>query len=197
MASPVAFGPPADPDVTKDLDFGVIRLFGRLYFSLDPNDVIVLPDSATVSVEGPERPTPTPTPTPTPKPTPTPTPLPSPTPIPSPTPAPTPTTGCISNGCHLNNKCKLTVTVIDAPKDVIGYTRYVTFTWTHDNQCADCGGQNVVISNGGTKLRQLGLGASPATVDLEPPHYQGLRTAGGTITVTCAGNCGVSASAPF
>jgi hypothetical protein len=189
VASPVAFGPPADPDVTKDLDFGVTRLFGRLYFSLDPNDVIVLPDSATVSVEGQERPTPTPTPTPTP--------LPSPTPIPSPTPAPTPTTGCISNGCHLNNKCKLTVTVIDAPKEVIGYTRYVTFTWTHTNQRADCGGQNVVVSNGGTKLRQLGLESSPATVDLEHPFYNGLRTAGGTITVTCAGNCGFSASAPF
>jgi hypothetical protein len=85
VASSVAFGPPADPDVTKDLDFGVTRLFGRLYFSLDPNDVIVLPDSATVSVEGPERPSPTPTPTPT----------------------PTPATGCISNGCHLNNICKL------------------------------------------------------------------------------------------
>jgi hypothetical protein len=193
VASPVAFGPPADPDVTKDLDFGVTRLFGRLFFSLDPNDVIVLPDSATVSVEGPERPTPTPTPSPSP----TPTPLPSPTPIPSPTPAPTPTTGCISNGCHLNNKCKLTVTVIDAPKDVIGLTRYVTFTWTHTNKCADCNGQNVVISDRGVKLRELGLESSPATVDLEPPFYKGLRTAGGTITIVCAGNCGISASAPF
>jgi hypothetical protein len=183
VASPVAFGPPADPDVTKDLDFGVTRLFGRLHFSLDPNDVIMLPDSATVSVEGPERPSPTPTPTPSPTPTLTPT--------------PTPTTGCISNGCHLNNRCKLTVTVIDAPKDVIGYTRHVTFTWTHTNKCADCNGQNVVISDRGVKLRELGFGASPATVNLEPPHYTGLRTAGGTITVTCAGNCGLSASAPF
>jgi hypothetical protein len=56
VASPVAFGPPGDPDVTKALDFGVTRLFGRLYFSLDPSDQIVLTDSATVSVEGPERP---------------------------------------------------------------------------------------------------------------------------------------------
>ena len=195
VASPVAFGPPADPDVTKDLDFGVTRLFGRLYFSLDPNDVIVLPDSATVFVEGPERPTPTPTPTPSP--TPTPTPLPSPTPIPSPTPTPTPTTGCISNGCHLNNKCKLTVTVIDAPKNMFGITRYVSFTWTHTNKCADCGGQNVVISNpAGAKLVELGLESSPATVDLEPPVRR-IRTAGGTINVVCAGNCGISASAPF
>jgi hypothetical protein len=215
VASPVAFGPPADPDVTKDLDFGVTRLFGRLFFSLDPNDVIVLPDSATVSVEGPERPTPTPTPapsptptpapspTPTPAPSPTPTPAPSPTPTPTPSPTPTPTptatptTGCISNSCHLNDKCKLTVTVIDAPKDVIGLTRYITFTWTHTNQCADCGGQNVVVSNSGVKLRQLGLESSPATIDLEPPFYNGLRTAGGTITVTCAGNCGISASAAY
>ena len=45
MASPVAFGPPGDPDVTKALDFGVTRLFGRLYFSLDPSDQIVLTDS--------------------------------------------------------------------------------------------------------------------------------------------------------
>jgi hypothetical protein len=191
VASPVAFGPPADPDVTKDLDFGVTRLFGRLFFSLDPNDVIVLPDSATVSVEGPERPTPTPTPAPSPTPTPTPS------PTPTPTPTATPTTGCISNSCHLNDKCKLTVTVIDAPKDMIGLTRYITFTWTHTNQCADCGGQNVVVSNSGVKLRQLGLESSPATIDLEPPFYNGLRTAGGTITVTCAGNCGISASAAY
>jgi Divergent InlB B-repeat domain len=195
VASPVAFGPPADPDVTKGLDFGVTRLFGRLYFSLDPNDVIVLPDSATVSVEGPERPTPTPTPTPAP--TPTPTPNPTPTPTPNPTASPTPTTGCISNSCHLNNKCKLTVTVTAAPKDVIANTRYVTFTWTHTNKCADCGGQNVVISNpAGTKLLELGLESSPATVDLEPP-FRRIRTAGGTIKVVCAGNCGISASAIF
>ena len=58
VASPVAFGPPADPDVTKALDFGVTRLFGRFYFSLDPSDQIVLTDSVTISVVGPERPTP-------------------------------------------------------------------------------------------------------------------------------------------
>jgi hypothetical protein len=122
--------------------------------------------------------------------TPTPIPTPAPTPIPTPTPIPR---GCISNSC----KCKLKVKVVDAPKDKDGLTRYVTFEWKHDKQCADCDGQNVVISDRGVPIQTLGLGESPATVDLERPHYTGLRTAGGTITVKCAGNCGLSASATF
>jgi hypothetical protein len=89
------------------------------------------------------------------------------------------------------------VKVTDAPKDILGLTRWVTFEWEHNKQCADCDGQNVVISDRGVPIRTLGLGANPATVDLEPPHYNGLRTAGGTITVKCAGTCGVSANAKF
>lgn len=48
-ASPIAFGPPADPDVVKVFNNGITNLRGNLEFSLQPGARIRLPGSATIA----------------------------------------------------------------------------------------------------------------------------------------------------